>query len=310
MGIRDRLFKWIKTKDKDGNALNLGYVLDGEPKTMEDLEKVFRAYGLEAKFHLFKPLIRSKIDIELIPSNDEMLKIGRSKFGGRPDLENGVVWPKTNLNKSLSFIAQLNCGEISLFDNESLLPGEGLISFFYCADQEAWGFDPKDKDRFKILYTKNISGLKRVDFPKDLEEHSIFPPNELEFDNSLSLPGWEHDSIDDILSDDETDNYIKISSGCENQILGYADCVQGPMELECQLVTNGLYCGDPSGHNDPRRQALENGKEDWVLLLQIDSDDDNDGMMWGDMGKLYYWIRKQDLREQDFDSGWFILQCH
>jgi uncharacterized protein YwqG len=81
------------------------------------------------------------------------------------------------------------------------------------------------------------------------------------------------------------------------------------MELECQLVTNGLYTGNPSGYQDPRRKTLEAGAIDWTLLLQIDSDD-RVGMMWGDVGMLYFWIRRQDLASRKFDKVWTILQCH
>jgi len=55
------------------------------------------------------------------------------------------------------------------------------------------------------------------------------------------------------------------------------------LELECQLVTNGLYLGDLSGYKDPRRKELEPGADDWTLLIQIDSDD-KAKMMWGDGG--------------------------
>lgn len=310
MGIKDQLFKWFKSKDKNGKEINLGYVLDGEPKTNEDVEKTFKAFNLASKFDIFKPLIRSKIDFELAPSSDNNNKIGQSKIGGKPDLGKQTKWPTTNSNKSLSFIGQLNCAEVTNYDKDSLLPKNGLISFFYCADQEAWGFAPKDVDRFKVIYSESIDKLERTGFPEDLEQHAIFKPNELKFDSSLSLPGWEHDSIEDLLSDEETDNYMEVSSGVENQIFGYANCVQGPMELDCQLVTNGLYCGDSSGYEDPRRQELESGKEDWVLLLQLDSNEENAGMMWGDSGKLYYWIRKQDLKDKKFENSWFVLQCY
>ena len=309
MGIKDQLFKWFKVQIKD-DEMNIGYVLDGEPKSNEDVQKVFKAFDLESKFEIFKPFIRSKIDFELVSSNDDKIKIGQSKIGGKPDLLNSYEWPKTKANKSLSFIAQLNCEELNKYDSENLLPKKGLISFFYCSEQEAWGFDPKDTDRFKVIYVKSIENLERIDFPKDLKEHSIFQPNGLNFDSSLSLPGWEHDSIRGILSDSELDDYMEISSGTENQIFGYANCVQGPMELECQLVTNGLYCGDPSGYEDPKRKELESGKEDWILLFQIDSEEDNAGMMWGDSGKLYYWIRKQDLKDKNFEKSWFVLQCY
>jgi uncharacterized protein YwqG len=80
------------------------------------------------------------------------------------------------------------------------------------------------------------------------------------------------------------------------------------MELECELVTNGLYCGDPSGYEDPRAKELEPNAKNWRLLLQIDSNDENE-MMWGDCGRLYFWIRKEDLVNKQFDKSWFSLQC-
>lgn len=67
------------------------------------------------------------------------------------------------------------------------------------------------------------------------------------------------------------------------------------MQLECQLASNGIYVGDSSGYNHPKRRALENGATDWQLLFQIDSDEKGLGTMWGDVGRVYFWIRQQDL---------------
>ena len=69
--------------------------------------------------------------------------------------------------------------------------------------------------------------------------------------------------------------------GNANKLLGYSDNIQGEMELECELVTNGLYCGNASGYTDPKRKMLEPNAKKWRLLLQIDSNEEN-GMMWGD----------------------------
>lgn len=309
MGIKDKLFSWFKAKDRDGKEMNIGYVLDGEPKSTQDIQKLFKAYNLEHKLDLFKPLVRSKIDFELTPVDEVLIQIGQSKVGGKPDLNSSTNWPQTNIKKSLSFIAQINCSELSEHDNDSILPSKGLISFFYDSEQESWGFDPKDKDRIKVVYSAETESLSQQDYPADLEEESIFKSNKLQFDSSLSLPGWEHKSIEGILSEDEDNNYIDLSEGVENQLLGYSNCVQGPMELECQLVTNGLNCGDPSGYNDPRAKELESGSKNWILLFQIDSNEDSSGMMWGDSGKLYYWIKKQDLKDLNFDNCWFSLQC-
>jgi uncharacterized protein YwqG len=310
MGILENMFKWFTVKDKDGKEMNLGYVLDGEPKNIQDVEKVFKAFRLEKYFDKIKPLARPKIDLILTPTDESKIQTAKSKIGGQPHLPKDQEWPKNENGKSLSFIGQINFEETSNYDKSELLPKQGLLSFFYCSDQEAWGFDPKDKDRFKVIYTNKVTDLTKQNFPTDLESHSIFKPNILTFSSSLSLPTWQEDSIDGLIQDEDSDNYMDASGGSENQILGYANCVQGTMELECQLVTNGLYCGDSTGYQDTKRKEFEAGKHDWVLLLQIDSEEDKTGMMWGDCGRIYFWIRKQDLLNKNLDRTWCILQCH
>ena len=101
--------------------------------------------------------------------------------------------------------------------------------------------------------------------------------------------------------------YISPGGG-NNHLLGHSQNIQGDMQLEAQLVTRGLNCGDPSGWEDPRSEALESGADDWILLLQLDSDETAD-LMWGDGEMLYYWIRRDDLEEFQFDHVWMTLQC-
>jgi uncharacterized protein YwqG len=45
------------------------------------------------------------------------------------------------------------------------------------------------------------------------------------------------------------------------------------------------------------------------FLLQVDSDDAA-GMMWGDAGMLYFWIRDDDLAARRFDRAWCVMQCY
>ena len=60
----------------------------------------------------------------------------------------------------------------------------------------------------------------------------------------------------------------------------------------------------------PDSSVEESAKRDgrWRLLLQLDTDG-NPGWMWGDMGRLYFWITDEDLREGVFEKCWMILQC-
>jgi uncharacterized protein YwqG len=97
-----------------------------------------------------------------------------------------------------------------------------------------------------------------------------------------------------------------------HRLLGHPDPVQGDMQRECQLASNGINCGGREHLSDPRTPSLHEGAGDWRLLLQIDSIDSTEsdtGMMWGDLGRLYYWIREEDLRVRAWDLAWLVLQC-
>jgi uncharacterized protein YwqG len=118
------------------------------------------------------------------------------------------------------------------------------------------------------------------------------------------------------LSPKERDRYFNVmdalggedaNAAC-HQLLGHPSPIQGDMQLECQLVTHGIHLGRAEGFQDPRRAALEPGATSWQLLLQLDSEE-GAGMMWGDVGCLYYWIRDEDLERLQFDQVWTVLQC-
>jgi hypothetical protein len=46
------------------------------------------------------------------------------------------------------------------------------------------------------------------------------------------------------------------------------------MRLQCQLASNGIYVGGPDGYRHPRVGDLKAGAADWLLLWQIDTDED------------------------------------
>jgi uncharacterized protein YwqG len=93
-----------------------------------------------------------------------------------------------------------------------------------------------------------------------------------------------------------------------HKLLGFANPVQDVMELDCELVTNGIPFGQRRKEAE-RVKELEARARDWRLLLQVESDG-NAKMMWGDAGRLYFWMREQDLRDARFDRTWLLFQCH
>ncbi|MDJ0915772.1 MAG: DUF1963 domain-containing protein, partial [Desulfobacterales bacterium] len=151
--------------------------------------------------------------------------------------------------------------------------------------------------------------------PQGLTRECLIPKINISFRLIDSSPGWERDAVAklnltdqefDLLSDLQTEAF---EDNPMHQMGGYPYPMQGDqMELECQLVTNGLYCGDASGYQDPRAKELQKGVADWQLLFQMDSDDDLN-LMWGDAGLIYFWIRKQDAMAKSFEKTWLVLQC-
>lgn len=263
-------------------------------------------------------LSQAKLAVTLAPSikSADALRAGQSKLGGRPDAPSNFVWP-TKGDKPLSFIAQINLAEIPAMAN-CPLPVAGLLSFFY--NNEVWGFDPKDKGGFQVFYFENeASKFKEFQPPAARIEKKLFGMYSksvavLEYSScpltaelALTLP-YELKGI--TLTEDESEKYCDLleAIGGHHRLLGHAEPIQNEMELECELVTNGLYCGDSTGYHDPRAKKLEKSAGNWKLLLQIDSDDSAE-MMWGDAGRLYFWIRDQDLVSRDFSNCWMISQC-
>ncbi|MCC6462716.1 MAG: DUF1963 domain-containing protein [Saprospiraceae bacterium] len=296
----------------------------------EEFKTRLDACGLGKHFDQLAPLLRNTIRLYQQATDEKNIPVGQTKIGGRPDLPTAITWatetslahsteerflgfdrPKeTTATKPLSFIAQINLSETAPFDLDNVLPKTGILYFFYSAAQEVWGFDYQDKNKFEVIYWNgDFAELKRLDFPHDLPVSSRYKPCSVGMQSELSLPSYGHDVYENFADDEVSTFWQEVyEDGNLNKLLGYSDNIQGEMELECELVTNGLYCGDPSGYNDPRAKALEPNAKNWRLLLQIDSNEENE-MMWGDCGRLYFWIKKGDLVNKQFDQSWFSLQC-
>ena len=57
-------------------------------------------------------------------------------------------------------------------------------------------------------------------------------------------------------------------------------------------------------------EEIKKASKDWILLFQMDTvESDNYELMFGDCGHLYFWIKKEDLANKNFENIWLILQC-
>lgn len=71
--------------------------------------------------------------------------------------------------------------------------------------------------------------------------------------------------------------------------------------MECVNAPEDAGAGNRAGNRDTE---LRQNRVDPVLAA-----DDAATMMWGDVGKLYFMIRPDDLQARRFDKARFTWQC-
>ena len=237
-----------------------------------------------------------------------------SRIGGVPLVPPAFVWPEWK-NEPLSFLAQVDIADIVSPVVPAWMPIKGQLYFFYDKEQSTWGFDPADRGSWRVIYSNEDSAnLVEAAVPSGIEQH-IYNRVPVEFSEIGSRPDSQRFDFNySDISDEESEALDEWKSPAfgdtpYHQMFGYPIPIQGDqMELECQLASSGVNCGTPEEYESPRAAKLSKGAKDWHLLLQLDSDDDA-GMMWGDAGRLYFWIRETEARKADFTNAWMVLQC-
>lgn len=237
----------------------------------------------------------------------------RSHFGGRPNLPEGTDWPTRN-GVRLDFLARLSLADIQRAGPLDWLPSTGALLFFYDLERQPWGYDPADRGSWAVLLVGDVEAPAIAADAATASRPGI-PFRFAHFRSIQSMPSGERAQIESLgLSDAESEQLMLVSDLAfgtkpKHQIGGFPSPVQGDnMELEAQLVSHGIYCGNESGYKDPRADGLRSGVPDWRLLLQFDSDEDL-GVMWGDAGTLYFWVPGSHAREGMFQNTWVVLQC-
>lgn len=237
-----------------------------------------------------------------------------SKFAGIPHLPPDFQWPEWK-GEPLTFLAQIDLAEASKYDVKKLLPTSGMLYFFYEVKQMPWGFDPHDRGSWRVIYYNGDPGtLRPVPPPENIQQDTWISECLLGFSGIQTFFDGDVDYAAMGMNSDEEDLMYglieeEIEEGKRSWLLGHPYTIQGDMRLESQLAFHGVYVGGPSDIEQAKVMDLREGASDWQLLLQIDSDE-NAEMMWGDMGALYFWIRKQDLAAANFENVWMILQCY
>lgn len=261
-------------------------------------------------------LVKPSVRLRTIAPDESAQQIGVSRIGGLPDLPSGIQWPMV-VNDPLYFIAQINLVDVHPLDFENRLPKSGLLSFFY-----DWGATNNC-----VIYIKADQGdLSPCNPPPQLPDsispswfsrlflgkrpERVFRGCHISFSNELTPPDGMSFALDalsedlvyfdefyekyyELLGEEETDSH--------HQLLGNPASIQGAyMEAEC--------AGIPLDKEPLTAEQLSQLSQ-WKLLAQFDSDD-LPGMMWGDLGRLYYYIHESDLSRGEFSRVFVTSQCY
>ena len=253
--------------------------------------------------------------------------IDKSKIGGKPYLPKDFIWPYYQ-GLPLSFLAQISLEEVSLLDKDKLLPSTGMLYFFYELETQEWGYSPQNKGCAKVFYFEDSSNFELIDFPKNMEDDYKIPEFKINFKSNISLPSYEDffnlvedkEELKDITENEFYDIYHSAYDELSKKylvpiekyikLLAYPDVIQNSMEEECAAVARGFNMGG-IGYPKKYKEEIKKASKDWILLFQMDTVETSDyELMFGDSGHIYFWIKKEDLANKNFENIWLILQCY
>jgi uncharacterized protein YwqG len=227
---------------------------------------------------------------------------------------------RTSEPAPLAFIAQVDLVEVwRAGPVDPDIPREGRLLLFYDIDQRPGGYKPTDTTGARLIYDlTSAEGLRRVEPPSELAElieEATLPAQSCVLIGAISppfygSPDWDACSLRE-MSDETVRNWWSdiTADGHDHRIGGHPLQIQGDMQTTCALVSNGLDLGDGTAWKSKAAQRLKPDAVNWVLLMQIASDEEAD-MMWGDVGNLYVWIHRDALRARRFEEARVILQCY
>ncbi len=278
----------------------LRYPEPSRPLTAAAKRRLEQAHGIITASALASDQLRDALlpTVWLVPQAARAdLARGASRFGGAPDLPPGMAWPRRG-DRPLTFLAQLRMADLRGLDASALLPEDGWLVVFYDAEEQPWGGGEDDLAGLQVVYVDGpVSGLERR------AKKGEAPPSAapLAVHAGFSLPSALPAPIAEAFpKDSDKDMWIEWSS------------LRDAVALK-PFATNARHhlLGHPDEIQDEMRHDLPGSPEEWVLLLQLDSDEVAGAVSWtwGDVGRLYFWIRRDDLAQRDFSKVRCLLQC-
>lgn len=283
--------------------------MSNEEKRLEFLNEA-KKVKWHSDFKLVEKYLKPYIKINM-PINPRGIKVGQSKFGGKPDLPLDTEWPKYD-KEPMVFLGQLNINDFKKLDVENILPSSGIIYFFvhFKTPESEWGAEYEfivDKNKYSVIYTDK-ENLTTMEFPKELPDVYHFKEQELVFNLMYSLPVRESLEIKYFKDVDENNlSYFneKFASGEGEQILGYCSPIQYDVTFDWAISDLGFKTYDFSESDLARIDSI---RPEFINLLQFSLDNEVTGFKKIGISLGYFGIKKTDLKNKKFENAILIFQ--
>ena len=244
-----------------------------------------------------KKYLRNVIYIE---QTDDEVYTGCSKIGGLPHVPAGFQWMENNDGNALTFLMQINCEELHPFDKEKIFPERGMLYFFYDFESQPW--NSEENGYCVFYYEGDISELQPCEYSGKVtesvcryaEENCVIDEKAVKFFATDDLP--EYDDNPEISEDYSYEEY----EGARYRLLGY-----DPFEYSEKYFKLGGYS------NSIQYGLSEEFDDSYIQLCQMTTfESGHCGFMFGDTGNLYFYIKKQDMMNRQFERTEINLQCY
>jgi len=177
-----------------------------------------------------------------------------------------------------------------------------------------------DPSTCRVFYfdSERLQKLARRNTPDNLNDLEKLKSNQILFKPNFSVPASESAYLESLgLGWNGNIEYFEkywslflpnwSSKGYINRLMGHPDQIQGDMQVGCELAY-GPYKWIEKNRPEIREKVMTSALK-WRLLLQIDSEEEKTGIMWGDVGRIYYWIHEEDLANLCFERVVCVMQC-
>lgn len=275
------------------------------------LERIVREHHFEHAMDYLQQSVRQGIRLSK-KGPENYNDICASRIGGDPDLPANLEWPLDSSGTAMTFLAQLRLSDMVAVDESSLLPVNGMLSFFVGVDEPAYHIE------HKVLYLpeEKMQDAMRRPSPEVTTLEEKFTGYSVTARSTIEPPNYGYVDSEQV-EDDEHDfeqyedlcfELYEESSSDLALMFGYPATQHGDCEYEAalRLLTGKAYnysvktaMEEITAHLNGDAGKAEREVRDTVLLLALDSDQDV-GFCWWDAGELQFFIRKEDLLAGNF----------